>query len=227
MAIFRKVHTEFWRDPKVLEELTPEGKLLFLYTLTNPNTTQIGIYKITKKQMAFELGFSTESINALMDIFENKYKLIKYNKETRELAIKHWGKYNLDRGGKPIIDCIKKELKYVKDKSLIHYVSENIERQELKVLFDNVYNDTSYESSPNCVQEKEKEKEEEKDKEEELNKLKNCKASTKNGDEKNYERFTNKYSKSEYAKSLKGEDESIYKKPSSQQLEKVRRMLQG
>ncbi|WP_042273408.1 hypothetical protein, partial [[Clostridium] dakarense] len=157
MAIFRKVHTEFWRDPKVLEELTPEGKLLFLYTLTNPNTTQIGIYKITKKQMAFELGFSTESINALMDIFENKYKLIKYNTETRELAIKHWGKYNLDRGGKPIIDCIKKELKYVKDKSLIHYISENIEREEIKTLFDNcinnVYNDTSYESLPNCVQE--------------------------------------------------------------------------
>lgn len=228
MAIFRKVHTEFWRDPKVLEELTPEGKLLFLYTLTNPNTTQIGIYKITKKQMAFELGFSTESINALMDIFENKYKLIRYNTETRELAIKHWGKYNLDRGGKPIIDCIKKELKYVKDKSLISYVSENIEKEEIKTLFDNcIYNDTlydtSYESSPNWGQEEEKEKEEEKDKEKDKEK----EVSIKNGDEKNYERFTNKYSKYEYAKSLKGEDESLYKKPSTEQLEKVRKMLKS
>ena len=56
MAIYRHVHVEFWKDPKVLEELTPEDKLFFIYLLTNPNTTQIGVYKITKKQIAFELG---------------------------------------------------------------------------------------------------------------------------------------------------------------------------
>ena len=44
MAMFRKVHTEFWTDPKVLEEMTPEDKYFMLYLLTNPNTTQIGIY---------------------------------------------------------------------------------------------------------------------------------------------------------------------------------------
>ena len=49
MAIYRHVHVEFWKDPKVLEELTPEDKLFFIYLLTNPNTTQIGVYKITKK----------------------------------------------------------------------------------------------------------------------------------------------------------------------------------
>ena len=69
MAIYRHVHVEFWKDPKVLEELTPEDKLFFIYLLTNPNTTQIGVYKITKKQIAFELGFSIESVNVLMDRF--------------------------------------------------------------------------------------------------------------------------------------------------------------
>ena len=54
MAIYRHVHVEFWKDPKVLEELTPEDKLFFIYLLTNPNTTPIGVYKITKKQIAFE-----------------------------------------------------------------------------------------------------------------------------------------------------------------------------
>ena len=29
MAIYRHVHVEFWKDPKVLEELTPEDKLFF------------------------------------------------------------------------------------------------------------------------------------------------------------------------------------------------------
>ena len=46
MAIYRSVHVAFWKDPKVLEEFTPEDKLFFLYLMTNPNTTQIGIYKV-------------------------------------------------------------------------------------------------------------------------------------------------------------------------------------
>ncbi len=90
MAIYRHVHVEFWKVPKVLEELTPEDKLFFIYLLTNPNTTQIGVYKITKKQIAFELGFSIESVNALMDRFINNYGLIKYNNDTREICLKNW-----------------------------------------------------------------------------------------------------------------------------------------
>ena len=172
MAIFRKIHTEFWRDPKVLEELTPEDKIFFLYLLTNPNTTQIGIYPITKKQISFEIGYSTESVNALIDRFEKHHKLIKYNEDTREIAIKNWGKYNLDRGGKPFMDCIDNELKVVKDKSLINYISENIERPEIKIVFDRYiklddesYHVSLYESSSKLGQEKDKEKEEEKEKE--------------------------------------------------------------
>lgn len=172
MAVFRKIHIKFWRDCKVLEELTPEDRLFFLYVLTNPATTQIGIYKITKKQMAFELGYSLESINSLMDRFESHYKFIKYNKDTRELAINMWGKYNLNRGGKPMIDCIEKELNEVKDKSLIGYVGRNIENVSIRNIFNKYLNksvnDVTYGVSIGLSQqEKEKEKEEEKYKEEE------------------------------------------------------------
>lgn len=109
MAKYRSVQIKFWEDPKVVEEMTPEDKLFFLFLLTNPKTTQIGIYSITKKEMAFVLGYSIETINALMDRFINHHRLIKYNDSTRELAIKHWGRYNLVKGGKPMVDCIRKE----------------------------------------------------------------------------------------------------------------------
>ncbi|PUF85810.1 DNA replication protein DnaD, partial [Bacillus altitudinis] len=95
MAKFRQVYTTFWNDPKVTEEMTPEDRYFYLYLITNPNTTQIGVYSITKKQMAFDLGYSIESINSLMDRFETHHELIVYNNETRELAIKNWAKYNL------------------------------------------------------------------------------------------------------------------------------------
>ena len=128
MAIYRHVHVEFWKDPKVLEELTPEDKLFFIYLLTNPNTTQIGVYKITKKQIAFELGFSIESVNALMDRFINNYGLIKYNNDTREICLKNWGKYNLNKLGKPMLDCVRSELKNVDDKSLLEFIKPSISK---------------------------------------------------------------------------------------------------
>ena len=87
MAKYRAVQTSFWEDPKVLEEMTPEDNLFYLYLLTNPKATQIGIYQITRKQMAFEIGYSVESINALMDRFEKHHGLIKYNFDTRELCL--------------------------------------------------------------------------------------------------------------------------------------------
>lgn len=149
MALFRHVRTEFWKDAKVLEEMTPEDKLFFLYILTNGNTTQIGIYKIPKKQMAFELGYSVESINTLIDRFENHYKVIRYNPQTRELAIKRWGKYNLVKGGKPIIDCVKKEVTEVKDKSLLAYVAQYIHKEEIKKEFEKLIDDTYHDSLDN------------------------------------------------------------------------------
>ena|SRR5699024_1633491 len=138
MAIYRHVHVEFWKDPKVLEELTPEDKLFFIYLLTNPNTTQIGVYKITKKQIAFELGFSIESVNVLMDRFINNYGLIKYNSDTREICLKNWGKYNLNKLGKPMLDCVKSELKNVDDKSLLEFIKPSISKEEIVSLFDEV-----------------------------------------------------------------------------------------
>lgn len=170
MAIYRYVRTEFWKDAKVLEEMTPEDKLFFLYILTNTNTTQIGIYKIPKKQIGFELGYSIETINTLIDRFENYYKILKYNPETRELAVRMWGKYNLNKGGKPILDCIKKEIREVKDKTLLAYVAENILKEDIKIefekLIDDTYNDTFDKGSTISIQ-KEKEKENKKEKQKE------------------------------------------------------------
>jgi DnaD/phage-associated family protein len=136
MAKYRMVRTDFWKNPIVSEEMTPEDKFFFLYLLTNPDTTQIGIYKITKKQMAYDLGYSIESVHSLMERFIVHHKVIRYNLETRELAIKSWGKYNLHKGGKPVMDCIFSELKDVEDPSLIQYVSESIAKQEIRSLFE-------------------------------------------------------------------------------------------
>nr|WP_249117082.1 conserved phage C-terminal domain-containing protein [Bacillus pumilus] len=143
--------------------MTPEDRYFFLYLITNPNTTQIGIYSITKKQMAFDLGYSIESVNSLMDRFINHHKLVLYNNDTREVAIKNWPKYNLNKGGKPILDCVTKELREVKDKSLMSVLYPKIENTNIRVLFERYANDTLHDTSTTSGQ-KEKEKEKEKEK---------------------------------------------------------------
>lgn len=136
MAKYRMVRTDFWKNPIALEEMTPEDKYFSLYLLTNSNTTQIGIYRMTMKQMAFDLGYSIETVQSLMERFIEHHKLIRYNPITRELAIKNWGKDNLQKGGKPVMDCIKTELKDVEDTSLISYVAEAITKEEIRSLYE-------------------------------------------------------------------------------------------
>lgn len=136
MAKYRAVQTIFWNDSKVIEDMTPDDKLFYLYLLTNPSTKQIGIYQITRKQMSFELGFSIEVINTLINRFENNLNLIKYDENTREICIKNWGKYNLNNGGKPVEDCIRKELKEIKNVDFIKIIYKKIENEKIKSIFN-------------------------------------------------------------------------------------------
>ena len=193
--------------------------LFFIYLLTNPNTTQIGVYKITKKQIAFELGFSIESVNVLMDRFINNYGFIKYNNDTREICLKNWGKYNLNKLGKPMLDCVKSELKNVDDKSLLEFIKPSISKEEIVSLFDEAiyldkvnddnfkFNDKDYDTyndryTLSTQNKKEKEKE---------NKNKNI-------GEKSNERDIKTTREFKHTVLYEREDEYIYKKPSEEQL---------
>ncbi|PHD69333.1 hypothetical protein COF61_00985 [Bacillus toyonensis] len=165
MAKYRHVQTSFWSDARVSEEMTPEDKYFYLYLMTNEHTKQIGVYQITRKQIAFELGYSIETVKALLERFVSYHKLVMYNEETREICLVNWGKYNLNKGGKPIEDCIKKELKSIKDLSLVKMVLEKTENTSLvnKVSVYAGLDDTSHDTSTIRGQ-KEKEKEKEKEK---------------------------------------------------------------
>ena len=95
MGVKRVVDVNFWNDDKVMEMFSPEDKLFMLYLLTNPHTTQLGIYAINQKHMSFELGYTSDVISVLLDRFENKYEIIKYSKKTKEIAIKNFLKHSI------------------------------------------------------------------------------------------------------------------------------------
>ena len=132
MAKFRQIQTNFWSNTYIQEEMTAEDKYFYLYLMTNEFTTQIGIYPITKKQMAFDLGYSMESVQALLQRFETYHKLIKYDTETREIILLKWAENNLNIGGKPVQDLIKKEISQVKNKEFLFLMFENCPENSLK-----------------------------------------------------------------------------------------------
>ena len=130
MGIKRVVNTSFWTDGKVIDMFSVEDKYFMLYLLTNPHTTQLGIYEFNIRQASFELGFSQDVVNVLLDRFENTYGIIRYSKQTKEIAIANYLRHSIIKGGKPVEDLLKKELKKVKDKSLIRFSFERIEKYD-------------------------------------------------------------------------------------------------
>lgn len=127
MGIKRIVDTDFWTDIDVIDSFSIDDKFFALYLYTNKHTRQSGIYKLPKKYISFETGFSKEVIEVLLDRFENQYKRIKYNHDTQEIALLRYTSFSIVKGGKPVEDCIIRDLQTIKDKELIKATYEEME----------------------------------------------------------------------------------------------------
>jgi len=128
MAAFRKISVSFWSDSFV-GELTPEQKYFYLYLMTNDKTTQCGIYETSIRKICFDTGYNSETVLKLLDFFQEKNK-IRFSKETNEIALLNWVKFN-DSNSPKVLSCVEKELKNVKNRVLIQYLySMDTESQE-------------------------------------------------------------------------------------------------
>ncbi|MGO3593737.1 MAG: conserved phage C-terminal domain-containing protein, partial [Lactococcus lactis] len=122
----RIIETSFWTDEKVIDNYSPEDKYFMLYLLTNPKTTAIGIYPLPIKIIAFDIGYSKESVLTLIERFDKTYKNIVYDAKTQEIAVLNSLKYTISKGGKPVEDMINRELNAVKNSDLIESVYKNM-----------------------------------------------------------------------------------------------------
>ena len=127
MAIYRTIQMSFWTDTDVLDDFTPEDRYFYLYLLTNPHTNLCGCYQISMTQFETEMGYNKDTISKLIDRFKNIHKLIDYSKETKEVLLTNWHKYNWTKSPKFIIP-LQKEIENVKNDDF---------RQYLQALFQN------------------------------------------------------------------------------------------
>lgn len=134
VAIYRNVQLSFWTDNKVEDEFTPEDKYFYLYLLTNPQTNICGCYEVSYSQLTNQTGYNKDTIIRLIERFENVHKVIKFNKETKEMLILNWYKYNWSKSEKTLRGV---------ESVAIHIKCEEF-RNYIVNMIDCIRNDTPY-----------------------------------------------------------------------------------
>ena len=94
MAIYRNVQLSFWTDNKVLDDFTPEDRYFYLYLFTNPQTNLCGCSEFSWKAMSNPTGYSKDTLERLLDRFQQEHKVIEFSPNTREILLLNWYKYN-------------------------------------------------------------------------------------------------------------------------------------
>lgn len=139
MAIYRTVQTTFWTDQKVEEEFTPEDKYFYLYLFTNPHNNLCGCYKLGIRQASKQIGYNSETIERLLERFETVHGVIEYSKETKEICLLNWYKYNWTRSSKYLV-VLRKEIEEIEDENFKQfigylfdqYLAESLENARVK-----------------------------------------------------------------------------------------------
>lgn len=91
MGRYTKIISDMWGDREFDEELDIDGKLFYLYLLTNDAGNMAGFYRINPKKASIETGIGIDRINELL---ESDIGLWEYDPKTRQIFIKSYMKYN-------------------------------------------------------------------------------------------------------------------------------------
>lgn len=125
MAVYRNVHLSFWTDNKVEDDFTPEDKYFYMYLLTNPQTNVCGCYEVSYSQMTRQTGYNKDTVMRLLERFENVHKIIRFDKNTKEILILNWYKYNWNKSEKTLTG-VENVAKYVKSAEFKKYIFDVI-----------------------------------------------------------------------------------------------------
>lgn len=121
----RMIDTDLWNNEDIIEYFTAEDKYFWLYLLTNPHNNICGVMKASPVLIARDMGYSKECIQNLLYRFENVHRAIVVDKETKELLILNWGKFNWNKSP-DILKTVEKTMNAINSYYLKEILSEKI-----------------------------------------------------------------------------------------------------
>lgn len=165
MSKLRSVSTGFWSDP-LIEDLTPNEKLLFLYLITNEKTNMLGIYESSIKKISFETGIVQNDIETILKRLEglnrikrlgnwillvNYMKHQNYNPNMKKSAISIFDNLPNDLGFSKLqtnnetvdegFERVSKALVTVRKIEVEYEVEDEIEKEHLNIENDSISDD--------------------------------------------------------------------------------------
>lgn len=129
MAIYRSIQMTFWTDAKVVDNFTPEDRYFYLYLLTNPHTNLCGCYEISMKQISDETGYTKEVVERLFERMEKIHNVIRVSKDTKEVLILNWSKFNWT-SSKDFRKPLYKEINLIKSQSFKEFLQSRADGVE-------------------------------------------------------------------------------------------------
>ena len=126
MSLKRVVDTRFWNQVDVMERYSSQDKLFALYLMTCPRSTQLGIYSLPKRVIAFDMSLDDDRVGQLLARFQDDYQVIAYSDQTQEVAILDFLTYSLVKGGQPVERLLRNQAEDVRDSQLLVKVFQHL-----------------------------------------------------------------------------------------------------
>ena len=126
MSLKRVVDTRFWNQVDVMERYSSQDKLFALYLMTCPRSTQLGIYSLPKRVIAFDMSLDDAQVGQLLVRFQDDYQVIAYSDQTQEVAILDFLTYSLVKGGQPVERLLRNQAEDVRDSQLLVKVFQHL-----------------------------------------------------------------------------------------------------
>ena len=126
MSLKRVVDTRFWNQVDVMERYSSQDKLFALYLMTCPRSTQLGIYSLPKRVIAFDMSLDDAQVGQLLARFQDDYQVIAYSDLTQEVAILDFLTYSLVKGGQPVERLLRNQAEDVRDSQLLVKVFQHL-----------------------------------------------------------------------------------------------------
>lgn len=129
----RMIDTELWNNEEIIENFTAEDKYFWLYLLTSPHNNVCGVFKNSPNLMARDMGLHKDTIVNLLYRFEKVHNLIYADKETNEVLILNWHKWNWTKS-EDFIRTIEKQMSNISSQTIVSMLVERINDKVCKTV---------------------------------------------------------------------------------------------
>lgn len=144
MADYRPIKTSYWTDP-MIRKLKADERYLYLYFLTCPQMTNLGIVEVSFETIEFETGLPQKRVEEAINSLQEKNRIY-YHRETEELVVRNWLKHNIT-SSPHLLANIKKAFYLLKCRALVKllYGAGDLRIDEIQEIVENdetVFNTT-------------------------------------------------------------------------------------